>query len=120
MVEHSTVNRRVVGSSPTGGVATSIRQIQYEAQNGKFTSVQDIASAVNSAAENAQTLFFGLIEAKVGNKPLKNDLDIRYSSWAETELDRKMLPIKNFVQEQRNKQDLLLKDQVTINIKEKL
>ncbi|NTU66498.1 MAG: hypothetical protein HGB08_01085 [Candidatus Moranbacteria bacterium] len=79
------------------GVASSVKQITYSANSGEFSSVKDVSAAVNSAANNAEALFFGLIETKVGNVSLKNELDKKYTEWADLELERKKRPLRDFL-----------------------
>lgn len=81
------------------GIATSLRSISYDAKEGKYSSVNDIGAAINSAAQNADALFFGLIETKVGGISIKNDIDKKYAELADLELERKKLPLKNFLVE---------------------
>lgn len=81
------------------GVASSLKTITYSTKGGSYSSVNDINAAVESAAQNADALFFGLIESKVGGVSLKNDLDKKYSEWADLELERKKLPLRNFIRD---------------------
>lgn len=76
------------------GISTSLRTIA----NGKFSTVDDVKQAVSSAQWNSESLFFGLIESKVGGVSLKNDLDKKYSDWADTELERKIRMMKNWLE----------------------
>jgi hypothetical protein len=82
-------------------VASSLRSIHHGAKKERFSGVEDIAVAVESATQNAEALFFGLIESKIGGVPLKNELDKKYSEWADLELERKQLPIKEFLKNQK-------------------
>ncbi|TXH06943.1 MAG: hypothetical protein E6R05_00970 [Candidatus Moraniibacteriota bacterium] len=84
------------------GVASATRKIQWNARDGKYTSVGDVASAVESVADNADALFFGLVETKVGGSAIKEDLDGKYSEWADLELERKKLPLKDFLAQNHN------------------
>lgn len=81
------------------GINLSLKSIAWNATQNAYTSVKDVAAAINSAEQNAEALFFGLIEAKVGGIPLKNDLDSKYAEWADLELERKKIPLKNFIKE---------------------
>jgi len=85
------------------GVASSVRQVVYNARNGKYSTVEDVAAGVESTAMNADALFFGLVETKVGGSALKEDLDKKYSEWADLELERKKLPLKDFLAQQLKK-----------------
>lgn len=85
------------------GVASSVRQVVYNAREGKYSTVEDMAAGVESTAMNADALFFGLVETKVGGSALKEDLDKKYSEWADLELERKKLPLKDFIYQQKLK-----------------
>lgn len=79
------------------GVSNSIRQIQYQSQAGGFSSVKDMESAVQAVAQNAEALFFGLIEYKVGDTSIKDEVDKKYSEWVDLSLDVKKKPLKDFL-----------------------
>ena len=76
------------------GITSSIRSIRWQ----KYSTVDDVKSALDSAYQNSEALFFGLIESKVGGVALKNDLDKKYSEWADLALEYKKLPLKNWLE----------------------
>ncbi len=53
--------------------------------------------AVNSAFQNSEALFFGLLETKVGGKSVKNELDKKYDEWIRLSLDFKMGFLKQWL-----------------------
>lgn len=78
------------------GLSSALRSIAYSGPdlNQTFSTVNDVRKAVNSAFQTSEALFFGLLEIKVGGKPIKNDIDRKYAEWAELNLDQKMFVLK--------------------------
>lgn len=79
------------------GLSSELRNLVFLGpdQNQTFSSVNDMRKAINSVYQNSESLFFGLLEAKVGGKSLKNDLDKKYDELIRLNLDYKMIPFRN-------------------------
>jgi len=75
------------------GIASEIRTLSFvpSPTNLPFTSVTDIQKALNAVANNADSLFLGLIETKIGGRPLKDDLDNKYSELLDLELEKRLM-----------------------------
>jgi len=56
-----------------------------------------LRACIESVRKSSSQLQMGLIETRVGGKQLSDDLDQRYQEWAKTELDLKLLPMKDFL-----------------------
>ena len=82
------------------GVRNSLFSIWNSAARGKFSNVIDIAAAIEAADQNAEAMFFGLVESKVGGVPLKDELDRKYAEWADTVLELKIKPGKDFLKKE--------------------
>lgn len=78
------------------GIASELRNIAFLGpdQNQTFSNVNDVRKAVNGAFQNAESLFFGLLETKVGGRSIKTDLDKKYDEWTQLMLEYKMLALK--------------------------
>lgn len=72
----------------------------------EYSNVQDLKNAVNAIQWNAQSLFFGLVEAKVGGKAVKDELDDKYKEWSTVELSRKIYAVKHWLEGQQARDTL--------------
>jgi hypothetical protein len=81
------------------GIASEIRTLSYvpSETNPPFTSVVDVQKALTAVANNAESLFFGLIETKIGGRSLKDDLDNKYSELLDLELEKRTMISRKIV-----------------------
>jgi len=81
------------------GISSEIRILSFvpSPTNTSFSSVTDIQKALNAIASNADSLFLGLIETKIGGKSIKDDLDNKYSELLDLELEKKIMITRDVV-----------------------
>jgi hypothetical protein len=80
------------------GISTALQTI---GGGNEYSSVNDMKNAINALHWDAQALFFGLVETKVGGVPLSKDIDIKYKEWVSLELDRKTLVLKDWLEQRK-------------------
>lgn len=73
-----------------------------------YSSVQDIKNAVNALQWDASALFFGLVETKIGGVSISQDIDNKYQYWASLELERKMIPLKDWLNRHSEEQKTII------------
>ncbi len=101
-------------------IKDSLASIGQSSRNGKFSSANDVAAAVESIEKNAEALFLGLIETKVGGTSIKDELDEKYKEWADLELEYKMMVKKDLVKNYKfstQANHLQRQEQTTNNLK---
>src|SRR5260221_322922 len=82
------------------GIATELRNIGAMPPLPSFSSVIDVVKTVNAIHQNTESLFFGLMETKIGGRSLKDDIDSRYSQWVDLEFQRKLWALEQWLSKQ--------------------
>lgn len=82
------------------GLRDSINSVGFSMLTASQDPTQNILrmqlyQILDSIKQNANALFFGIMETKVGGKQLLDDLDSKYKDWSSCELDRKIEQAKN-------------------------
>lgn len=77
------------------GLRDSINSVGFSMLTGSQNPVEQsirlqLYQTIESIKQNANALFFGIMETKVGGKQLLDDLDSKYKNWSSLELDRKI------------------------------
>jgi hypothetical protein len=86
------------------GITDSLSSLEHSIDESQQPLLKASLEAVR---KNAAALQMGLMETKVGDKQLSDDLDKSYKQWAQMELQLRMLPLKHFIEEKEGGKDKL-------------
>lgn len=72
------------------GLRDSLNSTQMSVLGNNQIPGMQLWNTLDSIKQNANALFFGIMETKVGGIQLLDDLDSKYKEWSSLELDRKI------------------------------
>jgi hypothetical protein len=79
------------------GLRDSINSAQISTLSDAQANGMKLWNMIDSIKQNANALFFGIMETKVGGVQLLDDLDTKYKEWSSLELDRKIESAKQII-----------------------